>query len=113
MLNVYSAQLLIFLLLYLLVFGTCVVALVDLVRRPAAAFVSGGKRTKTFWAVLLAVATAVAFVAIPPPVGIGQLRFLALGSAVAAIVYLVDVKPAIAPYSGRGRGPRGPSRGGW
>ncbi|MBO1753362.1 DUF2516 family protein [Actinotalea sp. BY-33] len=110
--NLYSAQLFVFLALYLLVFVLCVVAIADLARRPAAAFVSGGKRTKTFWGVLLGVALAVAFVAIPPPLGIGALRFLALGSAVASIVYLVDVKPAIAPYSGRGGRPGG-SRGGW
>ncbi|MBX9247032.1 DUF2516 family protein [Actinotalea ferrariae] len=111
-----TAQVLIFLALYLLVFVLCVVAVVDLLRRPAPAFVSAGKRTKKFWGGILAAATAVAFVAIPYPLGIGELQFLALGSAVASIVYLVDVRPAVAPYSGgRGRGPRGPGRpgGGW
>ena len=110
-----SAQLLVFLILYLFVFVLCVVALVDLLRRPAPAFVSAGKRTRGFWLALLVIATAVAFVAIPYPIGIGQLSFLALGSAVAAIVYLVDVKPAVAPYSGgRGRGGgSGPRAGGW
>lgn len=107
----YNAQILIFLVLYLLVFVTCVVAVVDLVRRPAQAFTSAGKRTKGFWGAVLGVATAVAFVAIPPPIGIGALSFLALGSAVAAMVYLVDVRPAITPYSGR-RGP-GTRPGGW
>ena len=107
-----NAQILVFLALYLFVFVACVVALVDLLRRPAAAFVTAGKRTRGFWLAILGVATAVAFVAIPWPIGIGQLSFLALGSAVAAIVYLVDVKPAIAPYSG-GRGPGGRSSGGW
>ena len=39
-------------------------------------------------------------------------QFLALLAAVAAVVYLVDVRPAVRPYSGRG--PRGgSSRGGW
>lgn len=107
-----SVQLFIFLALYLLVFALCVVALLDLVRRPPGAFTSAGKRTKNFWLAVIGASTAVAFVAIPPPVGIGLLSFLALGSAVASIVYLVDVKPAVAPYSGRG-GPPGPSRGGW
>lgn len=110
-----SAQLLIFVLLYLLVFVLSVVALVDMLRRPATAFVSAGKRTKSFWTIVLCLATAVAFVAIPPPLGIGLLSFLALGSAVAATVYLVDVKPAVTPYSGgqgRGRG-AGPRAGGW
>lgn len=108
-----NAQVVVFLLLYLLVFVLCVVAVIDLLRRPATAFPQAGKRTKGFWGAILGVATAIAFVALPYPVGIGQLQFLALGSAVAAIVYLVDVKPAIEPYSRRGpRGPAGP-RGGW
>ncbi len=89
----------------------CVVALFDLLRRPARAFVSAGKRTRRFWLVVLGLATAVAFVAIPPPIGIGALSFLALGSAIASIVYLVDVRPAVTPYSG-GRGP-GPGQSGW
>ena len=103
----------VFLALYLLVFGASVVALIDAARRPARAFVTAGKRTRTFWLAVLGVATAVAFVAIPAPIGIGALSFLALGSAVAAIIYLTDVRPAIAPYSGGGNR-RGGGRGsGW
>ena len=61
------------------------------------------------------VAVAVAFMAIPYPIGFGYLSFLALISAVAAIVYLTDVRPAVAPYSRRcgPRGPGGSSRGSW
>lgn len=109
-----TLQALVYLALYAAVFVVTVYALVDALRRPAQAFVSGGKRTKQFWTVLLGVATAVAFVAIPPPIGIGLLSFLALGSAVAAGVYLADVRPAIRPYSGgSGRGRPGGPRGGW
>lgn len=109
-----NTQLLVLLLLYVAVFATCLVAFVDVARRPAAAFVSAGKRTRGFWLLVTGVATAVAFVAIPWPVGIGALTFLALGSAVAGIVYHVDVKPAVAPHSGGGRpGPRGGRPGGW
>lgn len=109
--GLYGIQTLVFLALYTGVFVACVVALADLVRRPTAAFPAAGKRTKGFWGAVLGVATAVAFVAIPWPLGIGQLGFLALGSAVAAIVYIVDVKPALGPHR---RGPQGPSRpGGW
>ena len=45
----------------------------------------------------------------------GVLRNLLLGllSAVAAIVYLVDVKPAVAPYSRRRPGGPTGSTGGW
>ncbi len=107
-----NLQIVIFLLLHLFVFGLTVVALVDVLRRPAPAFPRAGKRTKNFWLAILAVATAVAFVAIPYPLGFGLAPFfIALIAAVAAIVYLVDVKPAVAPYSGRGAG--GPGTGGW
>lgn len=107
-----TAQIFLFLGLYLLVLGLSVAALVDVVRRPAAAFPRAGKRTKTFWLAIVGAATAVAFVAIPPPIGIGALSSLAILSAVAAIVYLVDVKPALGPMSG-GRGGRRPGTGGW
>jgi hypothetical protein len=109
-----AAQTFVYVAFYLVIFVLAVWALIDLLRRPAAAFVSAGKRTKQFWGLILGASVAIAFVALPYPIGFGYLSFLALGSAVGAIVYLVDVKPAIAPYSG-GRGRRGPSgpRGGW
>ena len=108
-----SLQLLLFSVFYLVIFGLSVWALVDCLRRPAGAFLSAGKRTRQFWTWVLVAATAVAFISIPPPVGIGLPfpSFLALASAAAAIVYLVDVRPAVTPYSGRRGG--GPSRGGW
>lgn len=112
-----AVQTLVYVAFYVVIFLLAVWALIDLLRRPAPAFVSAGKRTKKFWGILLGVATLLAFVALPYPIGYGYLSFLALGSAVAAVVYLVDVKPAVVPYSGGGRGPRGrgPSgpRGGW
>ncbi|GAA3815727.1 DUF2516 family protein [Cellulomonas soli] len=108
-----NLQILMFLAFYLVIFGLSLWALVDLATRPSRAFVDGGKRTKQFWGLILGPAAAIAFMAIPAPLGLGFLSFLALGSAVASIVYLVDVRPAIAPYS-RKKGPRGPSsRGGW
>ncbi|HEY0186328.1 MAG TPA: DUF2516 family protein [Cellulomonas sp.] len=106
-------QTLIYLAFYLVIFALSVWALVDSLRRPATAFLSAGKQTKQRWTLILVAATAVSFVALPYPIGIGKLGFLALLSAVAAVVYLVDVKPAVAPYSGR-RGGGGPTRpGGW
>lgn len=107
-------QVLLFSLFYLAILVLSAWALVDCLRRPAAAFVTAGKRTRTFWTWVLVAATAVAFISLPPPLGIllDFPRFLALASAAAAIVYLVDVRPAVAPYSRRRRGP-GPSRGGW
>jgi hypothetical protein len=110
-----AAQSLIYLAFYVVIFALCVWALVDALRRPAQAFLSAGKQTKQRWMIILGVATAVSFVAIPFPIGIGRLGFLALLGAVAALVYLVDVRPAVGPYSGRrgGGSGSGPSRGGW
>ncbi len=106
-----NVQTVVFLALYVAIFVASIVALLDAVRRPPQAFVSAGKRTKNFWLTLLGIATAIAFVALPYPLGTGALSFLALGSAVAALVYLYDVKPALGP---RGRGPQGPRSGsGW
>jgi hypothetical protein len=104
---VLRVQLLVFGLLYILVFLFSAFALIDAARRPAQAFVAAGKRTKGFWLAITGLCTAVSFVAMPPlwaPIG-----FLVLIAAVGAIVYLVDVRPAL------GSGPRrqGPRAGGW
>jgi len=110
-------QVLLLLAFSLVILVLAVWALVDALRRPAAAFTAAGKRTKQVWTIVLAFATVVAVLAVPPPLGFAFLPlFLALLSAVAAIVYLVDVRPAVTPYTrrrGGGRGGPGPSRGGW
>jgi Protein of unknown function (DUF2516) len=109
-----SLQVVIFVVFYVAIFGLCLWALIDLLARPSSAFPQAGKRTKGFWGAIVGVATAVSFSVIPIP-GVPHLpSFLALLAAVGGIVYLVDVKPAVAPYSRR-RGPRGPSgrSGGW
>lgn len=119
-----TIQVVVLLALYLIVFVMCVVALVDAARRPAPAFTAAGKRTKGFWLAVLGVATAIAFVALPYPIGIGAMSFFVAGIAAAAAgVYLADVRPAVEGHSGRGgrgrggRGGRGPRRpgsgGGW
>lgn len=79
-------------------------ALVDAIRRPKEAFEYASKRTKTFWSLLLGVATALAFVSIG-----GSIDLLVIVSVVAAGVYLADVRPAVRTYGG-GRG-HGSSRG--
>ena len=105
--------------LYLIVFVMCVFALIDAARRPPRAFVDAGKRTRALWLAVLGGASAVAFVALPWPLGLGGASmFFVLLCAVAGGVYLADVRPAVAQYSGGGRGgrggrgPQGP-RGGW
>lgn len=82
-------------LLYLINLTVLVVtayALVDCLRRPPAAFVAHGKQTKQVWTAILAVALVVAL-------ALGFLSFLGSFAAVAAIVYLVDVKPAVSGSS--------------
>ena len=113
-----SAQLVVFFVLSLAAFGLQAWALVDVATRPAAAFSRAGKRSKSFWLVVVGVAAALGFIAVPRPIGLGLFGLFGLvgiASVIAAIVYLVDVRPALQPYSGR-RGPRGRSpgdRGGW
>jgi len=106
-------QLLLFFVFYFAILAISAWALIDLSRRPASAFTQAGKLTKTKWGLILGAATMIAFISLPYPLNLPFPDFLALLSAVAAIVYLVDVKPAIAPYSRRrGGGPSRPS-GGW
>lgn len=98
-------------------FGGGVWALVDASRRSNDAFVNAGKRTKTLWIVILAVATALLFISLPFPLGggSGPLNIFGLAAAVAVIIYHVGVKPALGPHR---RGPSGGGRsnrntGGW
>jgi hypothetical protein len=74
-----------------------VVAWIDALIRPAQLYVAAGKQTKVFWAVILTVAVLV------------NGYFLGLAAIVAAIVYLVDVRPALRELRGGGRG----SQRGW
>lgn len=79
-------------------------ALVHALRTPAASFTAADKRTKNFWGVILAVATAVGFLGIPPPLGVSPVPVLfVLIAVVPAGIYLADVRPAVTRYSGRGR----------
>lgn len=102
-----TIQLYLFLALALVGFALEVWALVDALRRPGSAFESADKRTKGFWAGVLAVAVVVGFLGIPPPLGVSGLTFFILIAVVPAGIYLADVRPAVARYS---RGPRGGSR---
>ena len=59
-------------------------ALVDAASRRETAFVSAGKQSKQFWMVVLVLAVLSTFVG-----------FFSLVGLVAALVYIVDVRPAI------------------
>lgn len=78
-------------------------ALADLLMRPEHAFPAAGKQTKMIWIGILVGALVIGFLGL----------FCSLIGLVAAIVYLVDVRPAVRQYRRRddGRtnmGPYGP-----
>ena len=64
-------------------------ALVDCARRPAGAFVAFGKLSKPAWLAITGVAALLQLLS-----G-GVIGILSLVGTVAAIVYIVDVKPAV------------------
>lgn len=106
---IYELQRLIILVLALGAFAVEVFALVEAIRTPAHAFSSAGKLTRQAWLAILGVATAIGFLTLPFPGVLSPFNFLAIVAAVAAIVFVVDVRPAVAPY--RRRPPRTPQ--GW
>ena len=76
-----------------------VVALIDASLRPAAAYVAASKQTKLLWVLVLAVASAASFVG-------GVTSLFGVAGLVAAIVYFVDVRPALRAVGGGGGGRR-------
>src|SRR5450759_3971270 len=72
----------VFALVALAMFAVKMWALVDAAIRPAPAYVAAGKQTKVFWVVVTAVS-----------VFLGGLSLFGIIAMVAAIVYLVDVRP--------------------
>lgn len=92
-----------FALLALLALALKVWAFLDAAVRPAAAFSAADKQTKKFWLILLGVLAVADLVG----VGSGLLGIVALIGIIAALVYLLDVRPAVRQYGGR-RGTQGP-----
>jgi hypothetical protein len=78
--------------------GLKLYALVDACIRPGAAYAAAGKLTKVVWVSILAAAALVG--------GANVLGLFGLLGTVAAIVYLVDVRPAVRELrGGSGGGP--------
>jgi hypothetical protein len=80
------------LLLLVLFWGTLALsvwAFADALLRPATAYVAAGKLTKPAWVGITAVAAIVLYLMR------GPLSFLGLPAVIAAVVYLVDVRPAV------------------
>ena len=79
------------LLLLVLTYGTLVLAgwaLVDSLIRPANGYVAAGKLTKPGWAAILGLSVLVLLWQ-------GPMSFLGLPAVIAAVVYLVDVRPTL------------------
>lgn len=74
-------------------------ALVDAGVRPSQAYVAADKQTKTVWLVILGLAVALSLLW-----GGGLFGLFAIAGLIAAIVYLVDVRPAVREVQGRGKG---------
>ena len=62
-------------------------ALVDCAIRPARGFAVEGKQTKNVWLLILVLAVLVTYVG-----------FLSIVGLVAALIYLLDVRPAVRAY---------------
>ncbi len=77
------------LLLNVVLLGLAVWAFADAVVRPAAAFPAAGKLTKPAWLAITGVCVGLCLL------GAGLLGLIGGAIAVAVIVYLVDVRPAV------------------
>lgn len=90
-----TAQDLVILAVWVILLGVKGFALIDCVRRPAQAFPAVGKQSKVLWLVL----TGVAFLTgLLPSM---TLNLIGIAGAVAALVYLFDVRPRIIEIMGR------------
>lgn len=108
---IWQFQAVVFLALALVIFGLCAWAFVDALVRPAAAFPWASKRSRGFWLAITGAAAAASFVSIPAPIGMSFLSpIFAFGAAVAAGIYLADVRPAVRGFRPPRRGAGG---GGW
>ena len=81
-------------------------SLVQALRFRPDAYVAADRRTKGFWSLLTGVATLLAFLSVPYPVGRGGASFLLLIiAAVISGLFLADVLPALRSVMGRAQGP--------
>lgn len=96
-----NAQDYVLLFLGVAVFGMAVWSLIRAARFSPEAYVAAGKRTKTFWVVVTAVAAGLGFITVGGGANvIGLPGILAAGGA---IYFLTGVSPAVDAASGRGR----------
>lgn len=89
MFTVFALQSSFLMIVSLVLFAAQAWAFIDAVSRPGPAFVAADKMTKQAWLIILGIALA-AHMLLWNPISI-----LNLAGAVAAIVYLVDARPAM------------------
>ncbi|MDC5697307.1 DUF2516 family protein [Intrasporangium calvum] len=93
----YGFQNVVLLVIGAVAFGAEIFAFVDALRHPERAYLAAGKRTRTFWLVILGAAVAIGFVTMFNP-----LNLFGLLAIVGASVYLADVRPALRQVRGIG-----------
>ncbi|MFD8212106.1 DUF2516 family protein [Streptomyces sp. NPDC059695] len=89
------------LVIFLVFTGFAVAALVFAAMAREDAYRAADKQTKKFWLIVLGINLALNLLL--------PMLFLQIAGLVAAIVFMVDVRPALAQVSGGGRGGRGGS----
>ena len=77
--------------------GTEAFAFFDAVRHPEAVYQAAGKRTRTFWLLILGACLAIGVVTV-----FNVLNLFGLLAFMGAAVYLADVRPAVRQLRGRG-----------
>lgn len=107
----------VFTLLALVAFAIELWGLIDVLRRPARAYITAEKRTKVFWLALTAAGAFFGYVAIPAFMLFGAVRIgnglsplFMIIAVLPAAIYLADVKPEVVRFSG---GSGGSGRPGW
>ena len=82
-------------------------AFVDVIRRPAGAFVAVGKQTKPIWLIITGVAAVIGLASVAYHMTL--LSILPIVAFVAAAIYLTDVRPKVKEFRrGSNSGPYGP-----
>lgn len=90
--------------IYIAIFVTTLYALIEALRTPAEAYTAMDKQTKGLWAAILGVGTGLSLLA-----ALGAGGFLTFLSLVAALIFILDVRPAVRGIGrGGGSGPYGP-----
>ncbi len=78
-------------------------AFVDAVMRPQQAYVAADKQTKNLWLVLLGLAAGLTLLW-----GSGFIGLFSILGLIVALIYLLDVRPALRHVQGRGSSSSGP-----